>query len=298
MLDPTSTSYYKELEMKVATRFPEKWGPFQKEIKAPAPRMTSSETATASTAFGRALRISIKEALHSSNDHSAPAWTTSRPESEPVVILHGFMNPNFQSFQNIPAHKSSSLPEKASTAAIKSVSPVRLRANPKAVPSTQMQEKGSRDILPVTCTAGIKPAPQQLKSSTLASSPDSVLPLSAATRSSLSRDHIPSAASVSEVMVSASTPSSTKSSSVGPGQRAAKSTSKVTILKQLRRAVTEQPSAELFSPVSYEEMQAEYLRQRALVVEELKRAKEQAEIEKARIMAKIGKALNTSRWRS
>ncbi len=64
------------------------------------------------------------------------------------------------------------------------------------------------------------------------------------------------------------------------------------------RAAPELPSYSSFSPVSYEQMQAEYLRQRALVVEELKRAKDQAEAEKARIMSKIGKALSSSRWKS
>ncbi|GAX75527.1 hypothetical protein CEUSTIGMA_g2970.t1 [Chlamydomonas eustigma] len=220
LLDPASSLYYKELEMKVAMQFPEKWGALQKELKAPASRMTSAVTAAASTAFGRALRVSMKDAVPS-NLQSISIESTSRPASE-LVILQGFMNPNFQSSHQVAAPKRFA-PVKASTTSHKSVSPV--RPTPEDAASKILHQEGRR-------------------------------------------------------------------------QKAATSTSRVAILKQLRRVVTEQPQPDSFSPLSYDQMQAEYLKQRALVVEELKRAKEQAEVEKARIMAKIGKALSTSRWRS
>lgn len=49
---------------------------------------------------------------------------------------------------------------------------------------------------------------------------------------------------------------------------------------------------------SLEQLQAEYLRQRSAVLEELRQAKQEAEEERRKIMAKISKTLGNSRWRS
>ena len=68
-------------------------------------------------------------------------------------------------------------------------------------------------------------------------------------------------------------------------------------MKQIRLAA-DMPSYSSYEPLSYEQMQQEYMRQRAAVVEELGRAKALAEVDRARIMAKIGKALGASRWQS
>ncbi|KAG1661525.1 hypothetical protein FOA52_000035 [Chlamydomonas sp. UWO 241] len=69
--------------------------------------------------------------------------------------------------------------------------------------------------------------------------------------------------------------------------------------QQRQRAAAAMPSASELAHGSYNmaAMQAEYLRQRMLVLGELRAAKDQAEVERARIMAKIGKVLGSSRYR-
>ncbi len=54
----------------------------------------------------------------------------------------------------------------------------------------------------------------------------------------------------------------------------------------------------LAADVSMQALQQEYLRQRTLVLDELRRAKADAEAERARILAKIGRTLGNSRWRA
>lgn len=48
---------------------------------------------------------------------------------------------------------------------------------------------------------------------------------------------------------------------------------------------------------SLAELQQEYMRQRALVLDELRRAKQEAELERQKILMQIGRAIGSSRWR-
>jgi len=63
------------------------------------------------------------------------------------------------------------------------------------------------------------------------------------------------------------------------------------------RAVPEWLWTELDLPAAPATAKADYLRQRTLVLEELRQAKEEAEEERRKIMAKISRTLGNSRWR-
>jgi hypothetical protein len=246
-IDASSDVYYMELELRVAAKFPERWAKLQKEQKAAATaKLPLPATSTAAHAFGRALKVSVKDAL---------------PAASASAMVHGFMNYN--------------APPSGDSAAVRS-----------SGPASGASMSGKRKA-----TGGRKNSKHRIS--------DSALLSSGAPGSSSSRRLSPSSLLPSSDQGSRL---SSAASSAEPGSRsgfkssAAPVGSPASLIKQIRLAA-DMPNSS-FEPLSYEQMQQEYIRQRAAVLDELNRAKAMAEVERARIMAKIGKSLGNSRWRS
>ena len=247
-IDAASEVYYMQLELRVAAKFP---GRLSKQQQRGVSRLPAPASTMAAQAFGRALRVNVKDALPGgSNDATSPS--SMRP-------LHGFMN----------VYDSTSGDGTAAAAGGSGRSAVR------ALPAAAGRRKGGS-------------GPQRLQQERTS---DSDL-YSGVRRSSASGPLPPSGSRQS----SAASGPVGSGGSLLPGSRR-QALGSTSLVKQIRLAA-DMPSYSSYEPLSYEQMQQEYMRQRAAVVEELGRAKALAEVDRARIMAKIGKALGASRWQS
>ena len=228
-VDPSSDIYYMELELRTAAKFPDRWAAIQKEqAEAAAAKLPPPASSTAANAFGRALRVTLKDAIPSASHFSSSPGKALGSPSPPV---HGFMNINAAA------------------------------ASPSSSGSAGGGGMAAARMVGVGSGAGSKVAARNKDGPASSISP-------------LRSPVPPSGGSVGGSRQSSrqsNSPAGPFISSPGPkaaGQRNA------SLIKQIRDAA-ELPSSSSFEPLSYEQMQQEYLRQRAAVVEELNRAKAQ-----------------------
>eukprot|EP00195_Chlamydomonas_chlamydogama_P013464 CAMPEP_0202909328 /NCGR_PEP_ID=MMETSP1392-20130828/49024_1 /ASSEMBLY_ACC=CAM_ASM_000868 /TAXON_ID=225041 /ORGANISM="Chlamydomonas chlamydogama, Strain SAG 11-48b" /LENGTH=1054 /DNA_ID=CAMNT_0049599039 /DNA_START=77 /DNA_END=3241 /DNA_ORIENTATION=+ len=266
-MDPASDQYYAELERRVAEQFPDRWaqahgGRRQDTRKAPPPPATGSPPKS----HGAHLRVHVKDLL-------APGTVAAGAGSSPVRAAQqqprAFFNLNFGSNGNSWGNHTGATPP---------ANMARAHASPPAGPRSGSNPPAQ----PGSAPSGSHPSSRGSSGPPSAGlATPSLPPQTPGTPSLINPFNLHSLAP----------PKPPPASRAGPPPPPPY----IPYNPAAGRSMVESVRSEL---PSYEAVQMEYLRQRAAVLEELKRAKEDAEVERARIMAKIGKVLGSSRWRS
>ena len=365
-LDPSSDAYYMQLEVQVAAKFPERWQAWHKRRQREQQQLAEARAreraplpAEASTAkaFGRALRVVMKDALPPAG--GAPAATTGGSSSSSGGRVYGFRNLNCAggigagASAPVGSGRDASSPSgtgaahlnAAATASASGASPSRARTAGGAATGVHGQANGvtgggggggvqgaagggfqaarlqqqltpQRSASPVTPGGGAPPGSTgspgggAALGSTGNPSSGAALGGLAGSRVDAGGGRSPSSsaadsASFNPFNLHALTPPSPAKArkcnarvAAGPSDGSASDgKAAATAAAAARPWATLEALPSPLGLGTYEDMQAEYLRQRTLVVNELRLAKEQAEVERARIMSTIGKMLGASRYR-
>jgi hypothetical protein len=312
-MDPSSEAYYLELERRTAARFPERWEAMLREQRAASSSSASASAASGSSAavgspasraaplapvdkvlppaaelsavqaFSRAIKaVTLKDPLpHAAS--SAPAMSSggvgSAVGAEAAAgagPLHGFRNFNSGAGTSVPLAAvalggsyaaAAGRQQRASTSDSSSPSKPSTAGSQAAV----VRASASSSFNPFNLAAA-NPAPPKARQPA---------PARAAKRGGRGGPAGPASAAAA----SPGSPMAGRRAAAAGGNGGTQS-----LADQISNP---------FEFTSFETMQQEYLKQRAMVLSELREAKEQAELERAKIMAKISRALhgNAAKWR-
>jgi hypothetical protein len=308
-MDSSSDLYYVELDRRIARKFPDRWAKQQNVTSGSSSqdKMPPPADWSAAQAFGRALNLTSGS---STSENPTTSKTICSTLGTPGQVIHGYKNVNAR------GNRGKQLTS----------------CNPEAAGAHNRESKGVGSSKPAL---GNMNCPNSFHEATKAPSSRLVdSPPMEQTIKTMQTFHSGSCSATVLTMSNDSFDNAFQKKASDPEEPSCQPASPQVLSDRLatlnpfnlhslnqpsthspckqnsrdrKNATANRPSNELSrasaavlsspSPFSYEDMQREYLRQRAMVLNELRQAKEQAELDRVRIMQKMGKMLGASRWR-